>query len=172
MPRFGSTIAALILGMLVFHAYGENLTYAFQLDDLDGVVTNAWLRLDSFGEIFWSQPLRALPNYTLALNYRLGELDPTGYHLFNNFVHFAAGLAVFFFVYQLATALSTTAAEADYRPFYIGFVAAALFVSHPIQTQAVTYIIQRQASMAALFYILSLASDLFLVFGSLCLRRV
>jgi hypothetical protein len=36
----------------------------------------------------------------------------------------------------------------------IAFMAAGIFVSHPIQTQAVTHIIQRAASLAALFYLL------------------
>jgi tetratricopeptide (TPR) repeat protein len=39
---------------------------------------------------------------------------------------------------------------------FIALFAALLFVSHPIQTQAVTYITQRFASLAALFYLLAL----------------
>lgn len=38
----------------------------------------------------------------------------------------------------------------------IALFSALLFVSHPIQTQAVVYVIQRFASLAALFYLLSL----------------
>jgi Flp pilus assembly protein TadD len=37
----------------------------------------------------------------------------------------------------------------------IAFFAALLFVVHPVQTQAVTYIVQRFTSLAAMFYLLS-----------------
>ncbi|MEJ2697438.1 MAG: tetratricopeptide repeat protein [Candidatus Sulfobium sp.] len=43
----------------------------------------------------------------------------------------------------------------DQRPF-IALFSALLFVSHPLQTEAVTYIVQRLASLATLFYLLSL----------------
>src|SRR3990172_4041646 len=39
--------------------------------------------------------------------------------------------------------------------FLIALFSALLFVSHPIQTMAVTYIYQRFASLATMFYILS-----------------
>ena len=38
----------------------------------------------------------------------------------------------------------------------IAFIVALLFVSHPLATQSVTYIVQRLASLATLFYLLSL----------------
>jgi hypothetical protein len=37
------------------------------------------------------------------------------------------------------------------------FLTALLFVSHPLATQSVTYIVQRMASMVAMFYLLSIA---------------
>ena len=40
--------------------------------------------------------------------------------------------------------------------FWIALLTAALWAANPIQTQAVTYIVQRMASMAAMFYILGL----------------
>jgi tetratricopeptide (TPR) repeat protein len=39
----------------------------------------------------------------------------------------------------------------------IALFSALLFVSHPVQTQAVTYIVQRFTSLAAMFYLLSVA---------------
>ncbi|MBI3610530.1 MAG: hypothetical protein HY204_07510 [Nitrospirae bacterium] len=38
---------------------------------------------------------------------------------------------------------------------WIALATAFLFIVHPIQTQAVTYIVQRFASLAALFYLLA-----------------
>jgi tetratricopeptide (TPR) repeat protein len=44
---------------------------------------------------------------------------------------------------------------------WIALTAAALFLVHPVQTQAVTYIVQRFASLAALFYLLTVICYLF-----------
>jgi Flp pilus assembly protein TadD len=41
-------------------------------------------------------------------------------------------------------------------PAFIAFAVALLFVAHPIQTEAVTYVFQRFASLVSLFYLLSL----------------
>ena len=41
------------------------------------------------------------------------------------------------------------------QSFWVALATSLLFVSHPIQTQAVTYIAQRFASLAALFYLLA-----------------
>ncbi|MFQ5456261.1 MAG: tetratricopeptide repeat protein, partial [Nitrospirota bacterium] len=42
------------------------------------------------------------------------------------------------------------------KPFWIAFIATLLWATSPVQTQAVTYIVQRAASMATMFYMLSL----------------
>src|SRR6185369_4903774 len=49
---------------------------------------------------------------------------------------------------------ATAAGNRDHR--LIALFAALLFIAHPIQTQAVTYVIQRLASLCTLFYLLSL----------------
>ena len=45
-------------------------------------------------------------------------------------------------------------------PWRIAMTAALVFAVHPVQTQAVTYIVQRFASLATLFYLLSVVSYL------------
>ena len=37
--------------------------------------------------------------------------------------------------------------------FYLAAFSALIFMAHPLQTQAVTYIVQRTASMAAFFFL-------------------
>src|SRR6185436_9480643 len=41
------------------------------------------------------------------------------------------------------------------QSFWVASATALLFVAHPVQTQAVSYIVQRLASLAALFYLLA-----------------
>jgi tetratricopeptide (TPR) repeat protein len=101
-------------------------------------------------------PARRVAYLTLKLNHRLGGLDPFGYHLFNVAVHALVALAVYALARRL---LSLAAAHGEDRASvrWAALAGAALFAVHPIQTQAVTYVIQRITSLAALFYVAALA---------------
>ncbi|MFQ5429814.1 MAG: tetratricopeptide repeat protein [Phycisphaerae bacterium] len=111
-----------------------------------------------------------------------GQSDPWGYHLFNLAVHLLAALALFgiirrtllldrFALPRRANARArrprgsppggaadrgrprTTVAESAH---WFAFAVALLWVVHPLQTQSVTYLIQRGESMMGLFYLLTL----------------
>jgi hypothetical protein len=87
--------------------------------------------------------------------------DVFGYHLVNLAVHLTASIALFGLAHSALTALSTSypsppgqhSEEFRFIRLFIPCATALLFVSHPVQTQAVSYIVQRYASMAALFYL-------------------
>lgn len=106
--------------------------------------------------------LRPVAYFSFAVNYALHGLDLFGYHLFNMLLHIGCGLLVYRFVEQLllSPAMSgneknvTISAEENAR--YLSLFAALLFVSHPLQTQSVTYIIQRFVPLATFFYLASL----------------
>jgi tetratricopeptide (TPR) repeat protein len=95
---------------------------------------------------------------TFALNYRFHGLDVTGYHAVNLSVHILTAMLV----YALLTLTFKTpfleGSALKGRSGYIALFTGMLFVSHPVQTAAVTYIFQRLASLAALFYLLSLVA--------------
>jgi len=127
----------------------------------------------------------------------MGGLDVTGYHIVNLLIHLANGILVYFLVVLTfktpyfrseESVVSSKKKEArndrqeadvssllatHYSPVtrssshFIALFSALLFVSHPVQTQAVTYIVQRFTSLAALFY---LASVVFYVKGRLASR--
>ncbi len=92
---------------------------------------------------------RPLVSISFAVNYAVGELNPWGYHAVNLGVHLLAGLVLFGLVRRI---LSRTRVDAD----MIAFATALLWMVHPLNTQAVTYIIQRSESMMGLFYLLTL----------------
>ncbi|WP_235203342.1 tetratricopeptide repeat protein [Candidatus Magnetobacterium casense] len=92
--------------------------------------------------------------FTIAVNYTLGGLDVTGYHLFNITVHIINALLVYWLI--LLTLATPCHATTDPRRSSIALLCALVFVSHPVQTQAVTYVIQRFASLATLCYLLAL----------------
>ena len=96
---------------------------------------------------------------SFALNYALHGLKVEGYHVVNFCIHLLNGLLV----YALVLLLQKTPAFAASNSKALNSTAlfsALLFVVHPVQTQAVTYIVQRLTSLATLFYLLSLISYL------------
>lgn len=98
---------------------------------------------------------RTLSFLTFALNWRLHGDEVAGYHAFNVLIHILNALLV----YGLVIATFKTPYFRDVQPFrYVrltAFAAGLLFAIHPVQTEAVTYIMQRFTSLAAFFYLLS-----------------
>jgi hypothetical protein len=109
-----------------------------------------------YPDVINSMDARKVVYFTFALNHLLHGHDVTGYHLVNILIHLATALAVY---YLLATLFKTAYFEDhpvdNNLQRALPLVIALLFVSHPIQTLAVTYTIQRFTSMATLFYLLA-----------------
>jgi Flp pilus assembly protein TadD len=151
-----------ILGILVLglFAYGNSLHGEFAFDDREQVRDNLILRdlgafLSPNGYRLYRS--RFVGYATFALNYRAGGLDVFGYHLTNLIIHLVASLLVYRLV-QLAfrtPLVRNTALAPNARG--VSFVAGVLFATHPLGTQAVSYIVQRLTSLAALFYLLAVA---------------
>lgn len=105
-------------------------------------------------------PTRIVGFFSFALNYKINGLDLAGYHIFNLLVHLINSLLVYLLIFlTLRLPLFALPRNIDtwlsYKAF-VPFMAALLFVSHPVQTGAVTYIVQRFASLVTLFYLLSI----------------
>ena len=143
------------IGALTVVAYLPSFHVPFQFDDYARIVDNVKLREGTgvLQGLAWLGSSRILPALSLALNYAIGQDDTFGYHVGNLLVHLLASLGVF----ELALALCRTPRLRDSplaeRPLPLAAAAAWLFACHPVQTQAVTYIIQRFAAMATLFYL-------------------
>jgi tetratricopeptide (TPR) repeat protein len=93
---------------------------------------------------------------TLALNYFIGGYSETGYHIGNLFIHILAALALFGVIRRTLTLPSLGGRFNEKAAASLAFAAALLWVVHPLQTQAVTYVIQRTESLMGLFYLLTL----------------
>ncbi len=92
---------------------------------------------------------------SLSLNYALGAFDVRGYHVVNLLVHLVAGLTLFGIV-RRTLCLPLLACKYGTRANVLAFAIALLWLVHPLQTQAVTYTIQRCESMMGMFYLLAL----------------
>lgn len=149
---FSNKIAAFFFIIVGLAVYSNVITDgAFLFDDFEYVIGNPIITDLSSTNI--SDP-RQVGYFTFALNYALGGEDPLGYHLFNIIVHIANGLLLFLLFRTLVTALNNGQETADIHR-YSAFLAALIFIVHPVQTQAVSYVTQRFTSLASFFYILA-----------------
>ena len=143
------------LGIL---CYANTLAVPFVFDDHAMITANEAVTgpLD-MGEIWRFHPGRFVTFLSLALNHMAGGLQVWGYHLVNLAIHLAAALVLGWLIRLLFSANAGAPEHLRRQGHSIAMLAAILFVAHPVQTQAVTYIWQRSTSLAALFYLLSLA---------------
>jgi tetratricopeptide (TPR) repeat protein len=98
---------------------------------------------------------RPVVKLTLALNYAIDGLNPAGYHAFNIMVHVLAALALFGLVRRILLASHLCDRFAPIAPWF-AFSVALLWLVHPLNTQAVSYVIQRGESLMGLFFLLTL----------------
>ncbi len=152
--RVKKIFALIFLGVLI---YSNTFHSSFHFDDGAVITHNASIRnLANIPAIWDAFNTRFVVGLSLALNYHLGGSDVLGYHIFNILVHILASLLVGqICVLTFKTPLLSGSALAK-RKEWIALLASVLFLTHPIQTQAVNYIWQRAASLATVFYLLSL----------------
>ncbi len=133
-PRPG--VSLLLLGLA---AYATSFAGRFQFDDFYLIVNNAELAglAAAWRSLFIS--LRPLTKLTLALNVSWHGLQPFGFHLVNLALHLFSGVLV----YRIAMTVESPGAS-GFRPSWL---ATAIFLLHPAQTEAVTYISGRSTSL-------------------------
>lgn len=146
---------AVLLLAVVTAAYGNNLHGAFILDDVPWILNNQNIRA------LWPlwNPLlntsRPIVQWSLAVNFALGGLNVVGYHLANNLLHALTALGLFGVVRQTLRT-ERLAARFGNAADGLAFAVALLWALHPLNTESVTYVIQRSESMAGLFSIFTL----------------
>ncbi|MES2697394.1 MAG: tetratricopeptide repeat protein [Verrucomicrobiota bacterium] len=159
--------AALTICAAALVAYHNSFHGPFVFDDASSIETNLTIRQ------LWSLPGalatpttnvtaqgRPMLNLSLALNYAVGGTSVVGYHVGNLLIHTLAGLTLFGLLRRTlllgglaAPATTTTATALGATP--VALAIAVLWVVHPLQTESVTYIIQRAESLLGLFYLLT-----------------
>ena len=144
--------AILVLGAA---AYFNSLRGPFIFDDTPAIIENSAIRqLWPLGPILRGP--RPVADLTFAANYAIGRLHVTGYHLVNIAVHILAALALFGIVRRTLTMPLIAGRFDDAAATLLGFCAALIWMVHPLQTEAVNYVVQRAESLMGLFYLLTL----------------
>ena len=144
---------------IIFLCYSNTFHVPFVFDDIPNIVERSDLHIINFNfhniinTFFYDDSLyRPVACLTFALNYYFNRLNVEGYHLLNLFIH----IMTFFFLFKTIFILFRIKKYEKNYAYNIAFIASLLWAVHPIQIQAVTYIVQRMASLAGMFYILSL----------------
>ena len=176
-PWFAMILIALTVLVIYSNVYDGPFVFDGKLQIEDKMKIRDLNNYSSLKGFFSHRPLTA---FSFALNYRMGKLEPFGYHLVNILIHTANGMLAYLLALCVFRRLfsfppRSTAVKCDEQKsvppaerlrtsstsnHIMALLAALIFVAHPIQTQSVTYIVQRYTSMSALFY---LASVLFYI---------
>ena len=166
-PFSASRWAILLAGSLVVFAalaaYHNSFSVPFIFDDIQSIPENPAIR-----RLWPPGPVLSLPqdggltvsgrpllNLSLAINYAVGGLTVRSYHALNLAIHVFSGLTLF-------GIMRRTLLQPALRPRFgsaalpLALAVALLWTLHPLQTEAVTYVVQRAESLMGLFYLLTL----------------
>jgi tetratricopeptide (TPR) repeat protein len=153
--------AALIIaaGLVAYH---DSFHGPFVFDDVLAISENPSIRrLSALGDVLVpphqaaTAQGRPVLNLSLALNYAMEGVNPSGYHWANLLIHIAAGLALFGIV-RRTLLLPVMRPRFGEAALALALATAVIWTVHPIQTEAITYTIQRAESLMGLFYLLTL----------------
>ncbi len=162
LHRFrGPFVQAILIAALACLVYSGTFSVPFQFDDKLNIVDNPLIKDLSN---FWPPSgVRWFGYLTFALNYAFNGLDPRGYHAVNLVIHVLNAFLVYWLMlltFKTPWYSRKETAHENERTWHelTALFTALLFAVHPVQTQAVTYIVQRLASLATLLCLLSITA--------------
>ena len=140
---------AAIVGGAALAAYANAIYASFQFDDFDVVVYDP--RVQSVKAWWTSMPgMRPWLKLSYALNHASGG-GVAIFHAVNLTIHAAAAVCILLLLRKLAGQFVANDRDAA----VVALVGATVFALHPVQTEAVTYVCGRSASLSALACLLS-----------------
>jgi protein O-mannosyl-transferase len=170
----GTLFATAIILVAAIAAWSNSFSGAFIFDDASWIVENAAIRrLWPIRQLLFPVNAtavggRPVVSITLALNFALGGVNVWGYHAVNLAIHILAAWTLFGIVRRTLEGSGPTCrrplnendsvclASAGTAATVLAATIALLWTLHPLQTQAVTYVIQRTEALVGLFYLLTL----------------
>lgn len=153
-------ISMLLISLVGFLIYSNTYKVPFIFDDLLLITKNESIKDFHLLVEGWSYS-RFVGVVSFAANYWLNGLNVIGYHLFNLTIHVFNSIMVFWLVAMtLRAPFFKNSKLADLVSGkgvpLIALFTALFFIVHPVQTQAVTYTVQRFASLATFFFLLAM----------------
>lgn len=158
-------LLSVLLVSLIFLSYSDSFNASWHLDDYPNIVLNNKLHiknvnLKSIIDTFYASQndslYRPIPMFSFAVNWYFHKYDTLGYHFVNIILHCINSLLLFVLIVSLIKIQQNFQRLRESEIYLIGFLASVFWALNPIQTQAVTYIVQRMTAMSAMFYLIAL----------------
>ena len=146
--RWATILAVGMIASAAIVVYCNSFSGTFMFDDPTWIAKNRgihhlWPLTDVLfpanGEVVGGRPVVSL---TLAINYALSGLDVCGYHAVNLAIHILAALTLFG-VARRTLLLPAVGDRFGSTAIPLAFATTLIWTVHPLQTEAVTYVIQR-----------------------------
>lgn len=142
-----------LIGFLI---YSNSFNNEFLWDDDDSIVNNTYIKDIKYFPRFFSENLIAgtgqITNYfrpilliSFSLDYQLFGLNPSGFHVHNTLLHIITACLIFILLYKLSK-----------KNLILSYFPALIFLVHPLQTEAVTYIAGRADPLSSVLSLISL----------------
>lgn len=158
-------LAFFVIISSIIAVYANSFTASWHLDDDTSIIQNSRIHLQELSlsnlkEVAYPT-VQGAPNdrpvayLSFALNWYFFQDNVFGYHFFNVLVHAGSSFLLFFIIITLYKTKRLRGHNKK-SVFYVALLTSLLWALNPIQTQAVTYIVQRMASLAAFFYLAGL----------------
>ena len=145
----------LILVVAGWLVYCNNLNTPFIFDDIAHIERDSSIRnLSQLGQVLGDSN-RPIIKLSLAINYAIGGVNVFGYHITNIVIHILAALVLYGIIRRALLSNRLRDRYGCSAP-WVALAASLIWLVHPLQTQTVTYTIQRSESLMGLFYLLTL----------------
>jgi tetratricopeptide (TPR) repeat protein len=154
------SLVVLLLAACALIAYSNCYSVPYIFDDLTSIRDNQSIR-------HWQTTLapnlkngetvsgRPLLNASFAINYAISGADVWSYHAGNVLIHILAGLTLFGLI-RRTLLLPGMRGRFGKDATLLAWIVAALWLAHPLGSEAVTYLVQRAESLVTLYYLLTL----------------
>lgn len=146
------TVFLIILSAGVI-SYASGLLADFQFDDYYAIVNNPLIKHFSPAVLWDHYKARLVTNFSFTVNYLLFGLDVFWWHMINLVIHVVTAFFAYLLTFITLQSPPLKDRFKDDDRHLIALFSSLIFLVHPIQTQAVTYIVQRATSLAGLFYL-------------------
>ena len=150
-PQF---VALLLLAGIGLVCYANSFGNKMFWDDYDLILNNSFVKNFSIHQIFTQNVIggaglvsnywRPVLSLIFAIEYKLWGAHIFGWHLINLCFHISDAFLLFYFLLKL------------WKNYWLALLTALVFVAHPVQTEAVTYVNSLGDSLSVFFMLAGL----------------
>ena len=160
--KYAFTFVSLLV--ILFAVYSNSFYGDWHFDDFANISSNPYIQIKDFSwenikhciyGLEQKQPSRPLSYLSFALNYYFDGTNVFGYHVVNFTIHYLSALFLFLFIHNTLK-LPLLQDRYENIAYPVALLAAFFWAIHPVFVTSVTYIVQRMAAMAGMFYIMAM----------------